>query len=261
MASKGVDHEFETIGKRVAAKSCAKNPSVAMESAEQRHRISGLRGDLKKAKRRAVVVSTNLTQRLNAVISRKQRVLMMGDAAVRKLVGYKMTENEEMTEAEALVSVITEISVDAFGPAWSNSDVTEIRQWCLLQGGGSVVGQVRGEVARVATFMPAVAQALLPAPPVAAQAVAEAPVVVAVAPAGADAAPGPEMGEGLGPVGEVTAGVSRGSNRVVVPLIKVRILGQSTRRMSMAIRPRRKRRALRLFVRGKVDEFLLGRRL
>ena len=214
MASKSVDHEFETIGKRVAAKSCAKNPSVAMESAEQRHQISGLKEDLKKAEKNAVVVSTNLTQRLNVMISRKQRVLMMGDAAVRKLVGYKMAENDGMTEAEALLSVITEISVDAFGAAWSNSDVTEIRQWCLLQGGGSVTGQVRGEVARVTAFMPAVAQALIPTPPVGVVA-----PVVAVAPVGAvvvNAAPGPEMGEGLGPVGEVTAGVSQGSNRVVV---------------------------------------------
>ena len=215
MASKSVDHEFETIGKRVAAKSCAKNPSVAMESAEQRHQISGLKEDLRKAKKNAVVVSTNLTQRLNAMISRKQRVLMMGDAAVRKLVGYKMAESNEMTEAEALLSVITEISVDAFGAAWSNSDVTEIRQWCLLQGGGSVTGQVRGEVARVTAFMPAVAQALVPAPPV----VVGAPVAVAVEPVvavAANAAPGPEMGDGLGPVGEVTAGVSQGSNRVIV---------------------------------------------
>ena len=194
MASKGGD-EFETIGKRVAAKSCAKNPSVAMESAEQRHRISELREDLKETKRRAVVVSTSLTQGLNTMISRKQRVLMMGDAAVRKLVGYKMAEDGELSEAEALVSVITEISVDAFGTAWRNADVTEVRQWCSLQGGGSVVGQVRGEVARVAAFMPALAQAAAPVPPevvAAAGAVPEAAVA---------AVPGPDMGVGLGPVG------------------------------------------------------------
>ena len=211
MTSKGMS-EMDSIGKRVAAKSCAKNPSVAMEAVALRHQVSELKGGLKlmadglgSTMRTAVVVTAYLTHQLNTSLaqkadlalqlntslSQKERVLMLGEAAVRKLVSCKMAEDPALTEAEALVSVLTDISVDAFGAAWSNEDVTDIRSWCTLPNGGSVMGTLRGEVIRVTAFMPQVAQAL-------------APVAGTVTAGGVEA------------LGEAALGFSRGSKRVLV---------------------------------------------
>jgi hypothetical protein len=207
MTSKGMD-ELDSIGKRVAAKSCSKNPSVAKDAVELRHEVSDLKSDLKamtvglgSTLRTAIVVTTDLNHQLTASLAEKDRVLMLGEAAVRKLVPYKMAEETAMTEAEALVSVISDISVDAFGATWRQDDVTSIRSWCTLPDGGSVVGGVRGEVARVTAFMPQVAQAL-------------APAVVAEA-AGNGVAAVVARGDG-GAVEETALGFSPGSAQVMV---------------------------------------------
>src|SRR5512134_3907264 len=109
MTSKGMD-ELDSIGKRVAAKSCSKNPSVAKDAVELRHEVSELKSDLKvmaggfgSTLRTAIVVTTDLTHRLNTSLAEKDRVMMLGEAAVRKLVPYKMAEETAMTEAEAFV--------------------------------------------------------------------------------------------------------------------------------------------------------------
>jgi hypothetical protein len=64
--------------------------------------------------------------------------------------------------------------------------VDEIRQWCVKDDGSTVVGPLRAEVARNATY--------------------HTPV----------AAVGPVQGEGLGEVGTVVQGMSQGCNLIVV---------------------------------------------
>jgi hypothetical protein len=94
-----------------------------------------------------------------------------------------------------LLEVLTTACKDAFGFHWSNAEVDEIRSWCYKESGGSVVGPLRLEVVRNAiSHIPA----------------------AAVVPGVAGAVAGPVMGTGLGEVGEVTPGLSRGSNMVVV---------------------------------------------
>jgi hypothetical protein len=97
-----------------------------------------------------------------------------------------MAESPEKTESEVLVGLLTDASVEAFGVGWTHRDVDEIRQWCVKDDGSTVVGQMRAEVARNATY--------------------HTPV----------AAVGPVQGEGLGEVGTIVQGMSQGSNLIVV---------------------------------------------
>jgi hypothetical protein len=176
----------DSIGRRVVAKSCAKNPTVALEAADHRHQVSKLKEKLALAKKRAQESSTIWAQRCASLLSRKQKVLSVGSFFVKELVAVKMAADPEKTEGEVLVGLLTDASVEAFGEGWTNRDVDEIRQWCVKDDGSTVVGPLRAEVARNTTY--------------------NAPVAVV----------GPIQGEGLGEIGDITQGMSQGSNLVVV---------------------------------------------
>jgi hypothetical protein len=182
------DKVDDSIGRRVVAKSCAKNPTVALEAADHRHQVSELKEKLAVAKKRVQETSTSWAQRCVSLVSRKQKVLSVGSFLVKELVAVKMLESPEKTESEVLVGLLTDASVEAFGDGWTHRDVDEIRQWCVKDDGSTVVGQLRAEVARNATY--------------------HTPV----------AAVGPVQGEGLGEVGTIVQGVSQGCNMIVVAI-------------------------------------------
>jgi hypothetical protein len=180
------DKVDDSIGRRVVAKSCAKNPMVALEAAAHRHQVSDLKERLAVAKKRAQEASTSWAQRCVSLVSRKQKVLSVGSFLVKELCAVKMAESPEKTESEVLVGLLTDASVEAFGVGWTHRDVDEIRQWCVKDDGSTVIGQMRAEVARNATY--------------------HAPVAVV----------GPVQGEGLGEVGTIAQGMSQGSSLIVV---------------------------------------------
>jgi hypothetical protein len=169
--------DMESIAMRVVAKSVAKNPDVAEKAAGNRHQVSGLKKEL--------------TQNKKA----QEKVLAVGEKVVKELVRCKMAAEPGRSENDVLLEVLTTACKDAFGFRWSNEDVDEIQSWCAKESGGTVVGPLRTEVFRNA-------MASIPA--------------AAMMPGAAGAVAGPVMGEGLGGVGEVTPGLSRGSNMVVV---------------------------------------------
>jgi hypothetical protein len=126
--STGIDGD--SIALRVVARRFAKNPNAALEAAGQRRQVAELREEL-----------TQTTQT-------KQKVLAVGEKLLRELVRCKRLIAPWRTEGEVLLEVLS----FALGSQWTQEDVDEIRDWCVTQSGGSVVGQLRLEVVRNAVF-------------------------------------------------------------------------------------------------------------
>jgi hypothetical protein len=126
--------DCDSIALRVVAKHVAKNPNAALEAAGQRHQVSELKEELTQTTRT------------------KQKVLAVGEKLLRELVRCKRLIAPWRSEGEVLLEVLSFACGEALGSQWTQADVDEIRDWCVKQSGGSVVGQLRLEVVRNAVF-------------------------------------------------------------------------------------------------------------
>jgi hypothetical protein len=122
--------DCDSIALRVVARRVAQNPTAALVVAGQRRQMAELREEL-----------TQTTKT-------KQKVLAVGEKLLRELVRCKRLIAPWRTEGEVLLEVLS----FALGSQWTQEDVDEIRDWCVTQNGGSVVGQLRLEVLRNAVF-------------------------------------------------------------------------------------------------------------